>query len=66
MDAPQEHSRLRKDYPFMPGLGLTCKSIDLSITLLNIRSNWKRVMYISGHVLLHTDILSFTETCLAL
>ena len=45
--------------PFIPDLGLTCKSTDLSITLLNIQSLRKHAIDISGDVRFHTDILSF-------
>ena len=45
--------------PFIPDLGLTCKSTDLSITLLNIQSLQKHAIDISGDVRFHTDILSF-------
>ena len=47
------------DCPFIPDLGLTCKSTDLSITLLNIQSLQKHAIDISGDVRFHTDILSF-------
>ena len=36
MDESQEYDRLRKDCPFVPDLGLTCKSTDLSIALPHI------------------------------
>ena len=62
MDASQEYNRSRKDCPFIPDLGLTRKSTDLSITLLNIQSLRKHTIDISGDVRFHTDILSFTET----
>ena len=62
MDASQEYNRSRKDCPFIPDLGLTCKSTDLSITLLNIQSIRKHTIDISGDVRFPTDILSFTET----
>ena len=62
MDASQEYNRSRKDCPFIPDLGLTCKSTDLSITLLNIQSLRKHTIDISGDVRFPTDILSFTET----
>ena len=45
--------------PFIPDLGVNCKSTDLSITLLNIQSLQKHAIDISGDVRFHTDILSF-------
>ena len=59
MDASQEYDRLRKDCSFIPDLGLTFKSTDLSVTWLNIRSLRKNAIDISGDVHFHTDILSF-------
>ena len=59
MDALQEYDRLREDCPFIPDLGLTCKSTDLSITWLNIRSLRKHATDINGDVRFHTDIFSF-------
>ena len=65
MDASQEYDHLRKDGPFIPDLGLTSKSTDLSITLLNILSLWRHAIEISVDVRFHTDIWPFTETYLA-
>ena len=62
MAGSQEYDRLRKDCTFLPNLGLTRKSTDLPITLLNIRSLRKHVSNISGDVPFDTEILSFTET----
>ena len=60
MDALQEYDHLRKNFPFIPDLGLTCKSTDLSITWLNIRYLWKHTTGISGDAHFHTDILVFS------
>ena len=60
IDASQEYDRLRKGCFFIQDLGLTCKSTDLSITWLNVRSLRKHAIDISGDVRFHTDILSFT------
>ena len=59
MDASQEYDRLRKDSPFVPDLGLPCKSTDLSITWLDIRSLRKHAIDFFGDVHFHTDILTF-------
>ena len=62
MDASQEYDCLRKDYPFLPALGMTCKNTDMSLTWLNTWSLWKHDIDISGDVrllifcLLHTEI----------
>ena len=55
MDASEEYDRLGKDCSFILDLGLTCKSTDLSITLLNIPSLLKHAIDISGEVRFHTD-----------
>ena len=58
MDVLQEYDRLRKDCPIIPDLGLTCKSTDMPITWLNIRSLRKHAIDISGDIHFHNDILS--------
>ena len=55
MDASEEYGRLGKDCSFILDLGLTCKSTDLSITLLNIPSLLKNAIDISGEVRFLTD-----------
>ena len=59
MDASKEYDCLRKDCPFIPDLGLTCKSTDLSIAWINIRSLRKHAIDISGSVHFHTNLLPF-------
>ena len=62
MDVSQEYDRLKKDCSFIPDLGLTCKSTDLSVTLQYIRSLRKHAIDSSCDIHFHADNLSFTET----